>query len=70
MPQQKDSPAIPILSRINAIPRIATYLFNIYYNIVLPSTSRLRTGLLPVGLNNFIAYETRRFNATFTRDSQ
>ena len=35
---------IPILSRINPIPRIDTYLFKVHSNIVLPK------GLFPVGL--------------------
>ena len=45
MPLHKSSPIIPILSRINPIPRIDTYLLKVYSNIVLPST-----GLFPVGL--------------------
>ena len=36
----KGSPIIPISSRINPIPRTATYLFKIHSNIVLPSTPR------------------------------
>ena len=36
----KGSPIIPILSRINPIPRIDTYLFKVYSNIVFPSTPR------------------------------
>ena len=31
---------IPIMSRINPIPRIDTYLFKVHSNIVLPSTPR------------------------------
>ena len=31
------SPIIPALSRINPIPRIDTYFFKIYFNIVFPS---------------------------------
>ena len=31
---------IPILSQINPIPRIDTYIFKIYSNIVFPSTPR------------------------------
>ena len=38
---------IPVLSRINPIPHIDTYLFKIHSNIVLPSTPK---GLFPVGL--------------------
>ena len=34
----KDTPIIPILRRINPIPRIDTYFFKIHSNIVLPST--------------------------------
>ena len=36
----KGSPVIPILSRINSIPHIDTYLFKVHSNIVLPSTPR------------------------------
>ena len=36
----KDSPIIPILSRINPIPRIDTHLFKVHSNIVLQSTPR------------------------------
>ena len=36
----KGSPIIPILGRINAIPRIDTYLFKFHSNIFLPSTPR------------------------------
>ena len=43
----KGSPIIPILSRINLIPRIDTYLSKVHSNIVLPSTP---TGHFPVGL--------------------
>ena len=32
------SPIIPILSRLNPILRIDTYLFKVHSNIVLPST--------------------------------
>jgi hypothetical protein len=32
--------ALPIMSRINPIPRIDTYFFKIYSDIVLPSTPR------------------------------
>ena len=37
------TPIIPILSRINPIPRIDTYFFKVYFN-------RLPNGLFPVGL--------------------
>ena len=37
----KGSLIIPILSRINPIPCIDTYLFKVHSNIVLPSTPRL-----------------------------
>ena len=40
----KGSPIIPILSRINLIPRIDTYPFKVHSNIVLPK------GFFPVGL--------------------
>ena len=46
----KGSPIIPILSRINPIPLIDTYLFKVHHNNVLPSTPRLPKGLLPVSL--------------------
>ena len=36
----KVSPIIPILSQINTIPRIGTYLFKVHSNIVLPSMPR------------------------------
>ena len=36
----KGSPIIPILSRINPIPHIDTYLFKVHFNIVLLSTPR------------------------------
>ena len=36
----KGSPVIPILSRINLIPRIDTCLFKVHSNIVFPSTPR------------------------------
>ena len=37
---QKGPPIIPILSRVNPIPRIDTYSFKIHFNIVLPSMPR------------------------------
>ena len=37
MPHHKGSPEIPILSQINPITRIDTYLFKVHSNIVLPS---------------------------------
>ena len=40
---------IPILSRINPIPRIYTYLFKVHFNIALLSLV-LPKGLFPVGL--------------------
>ena len=36
----KGTPTIHILSRINPIPQIDTYLFKIHYNTILPSTPR------------------------------
>ena len=42
----------PIVSRINPIPRIDTYFFNIYSITALSSTP---TGLFPVDLTNFTA---------------
>jgi len=52
----KGSPIIPILSRINTIPRIDTYLFKVHSNIVLPPTVclGLPKGLFPVGLPTFL----------------
>ena len=45
------SPIIPILSRINPIPRIDTYLFKVHSNIVLPSAPiDLPKGPFPVDL--------------------
>ena len=44
MPHSQGLPIIPILSSINPIPRIESYLFKVYSNIVLPK------GLFPVGL--------------------
>ena len=46
----KGSPIIPILSRINPIPRTDNYLFKVHSNIVLPSTPRPLKCLFPVGL--------------------
>ena len=46
----KGTPVIPILSEINPIPCIDTYLFKIHSNIVLPSCLGLLKGLLPVGI--------------------
>ena len=46
----KGSPIIPILGRINPIPRIDTYFTNVHFNIVLPSTPSLPKGLFPVDL--------------------
>ena len=44
----KGSPIIPILSWINPITRIDTYLFKVHSNIVLPSTPRPPKALFPV----------------------
>ena len=41
----KDSPIVPILSRINQISRIDTCFFKIHFSIVLPSTPRPFYGL-------------------------
>ena len=46
----KRPPIIPILSRINPIPRIDTYFFKIHSNIFLPSTPRHPKGLFPAGV--------------------
>ena len=48
----KGSPVIPILIRINPIPRIDTCLFKIHYNMVLPFHLRLGLpkGLFPAGV--------------------
>jgi hypothetical protein len=47
----KGSPIIAILSRINPILRIDTYIFKVHSNIVLPSTPRPPKGSFPVGLS-------------------
>ena len=44
MPHSQGFSIIPILSRLNPIPRIDTYLFKVHSNIVLPK------GPFPVGL--------------------
>jgi hypothetical protein len=46
MPHSQESPIVSFLSRINIIPRIDTYLFKIYCNIVLSPPE----GLFPVGV--------------------
>ena len=46
----KGSPIIPILSRINPIPRIDTYFFKVHSNIVFPSSLGLPNSLFPVRL--------------------
>ena len=48
----KGSPVIPILSRINQIPRIDTYFFKIRSNNVLHLCLGLPKSLFPVGLSN------------------
>ena len=50
MPHSQGLSNNPHLSQINPIPLINTYFFNIHSNIVLPSTSRLPTGLFPLDL--------------------
>jgi hypothetical protein len=40
MPHSQGLSNDPILSRINLVPRIDTYLFKVHSNIVLPSTPR------------------------------
>ena len=40
-----------LLSRINPVPRIGTYLFKTHSNIVLPPLHSLPKVLFPVGLN-------------------
>ena len=47
----KGFPIIPILSQINPITRIDTYIFKVHSSIVLPSTLRPPKGLFPVGLS-------------------
>ena len=61
MPHSKGLQRIPILNRINPIPRIDAYFFKMYSNIVLPSTPTPK-GLFLVDLTNFIAYANRRMN--------
>ena len=46
----KGSLIIPILSRINPIPRIDTYLFKVHSNIILPSLTVQINSFLPSGL--------------------
>ena len=46
----KGSPIIPILSRINPIPRIDTYFCKVHCNIALTYMLGLPKGLFPVGL--------------------
>ena len=46
----KGSQIIPILSRINPIPRIDTYLFKVHSNIVFPLRLGLPKGLFSVGV--------------------
>ena len=46
----KGSPIIPILNRINQIPRIDTYLFNINSSIVLQLSLVLPKGIFLEGL--------------------
>ena len=71
MLHHKGSKIIPILSRINPIPRINTYFFMIHSNIVLPSISSFPNDLcLTVNLTNSTTYGTRRFNASLTRARQ
>ena len=41
IPDSQGSPIMPILSLINPITRIDTYLFKVHSNIVLPPTPRL-----------------------------
>ena len=48
----KGPPIIPILSRINPIPRIDIYFFKVLSNIVLPSCLGLPKGLFPVKILN------------------
>ena len=67
MPHSQGLSNNPILSLINSIPRISTYLFKVYSTIVLPPTPK---GVFLVGLTNSMAYGTRRFNAAFTRALQ
>ena len=46
----KGSPIIPILSRINPIPRIDTHFFKIHSNIILHLRLGFPKGLFPVGI--------------------
>ena len=47
----KDSSIIPVLSRINPIPRIDTYFFKIHSNTVLPLCLELPKSLFPVSVS-------------------
>ena len=57
----KGSPIIPILSRINPIPQIDTYLFKVHSNIVLPSIWK-HSYLPPFWLHAIWPYQSSRFN--------
>ena len=48
MPYSQGLSIIPILNRINVIPRIDNYFFKIHFNIV--SHQRLPKGLFSIGL--------------------
>ena len=48
MPHSQELSNNPILSRINPIPRIDTYFFNIYSDIVFLSKPRPPKGIFPV----------------------
>ena len=48
---QKGPPIIPILSRINQIPRINTYFFQIHSNLSSHLRLGLPKGLFPVGVS-------------------
>ena len=45
MPHSQESPLIPTLSRINSIPRIDTYFFKVYSNIIFSTMARPKQAL-------------------------
>jgi hypothetical protein len=50
----KSPPLVPILSQIDPVHTILSYLSTIYFNIVHPLTSSFPSGLFPSGLPNKI----------------
>jgi hypothetical protein len=52
----KDPPLVPILSQIDSVNTIPSYLSQINFNVVHPPTSCLSSGLFPSGLPTNILY--------------